>query len=219
MKQIRPVTPDDGTFTLATLANTVISIINLGNYVTPSFLPDEVEDYLSVKIKKAVIIIDVFASSLASILAQSRRDCVYGVPVIIKTLTSSDHPTKADDAWSETVGAIEEYVNSKFADDIHRTIELRQGKMFNSQTEVYWDSQANNAKYNHYVSQRYFLDVTKIIQDSIKKAREAGHSAELADVWVCLYMSHAVGDTMTGLSHAFMIVDYDYQQVKNVPVA
>jgi hypothetical protein len=209
MKYLRPIDPVGQPATLLTNEHGLAVLFDLYAVAQTALLPDELEDYLTVNIKKAVV--HYYPGYCLDSVTLASDNSLLGCPVIIKGQVGTATPASTCAAWAEDE-TIQSVINAQIADDLKRTILTRPVKKFNVTNAVYWDSQANAFHASTYLRAKFDIDVTAEVQEVVRRTQEVFNPGDPLKAWVGVLLQAGIGSTLNQMSSAnccFFEVDYD----------
>jgi hypothetical protein len=184
-------------------------LVDLFGVAQTAFLPDELEDFLTVNIKKAVV--HYYPGYCMDSVTIASDNSLLGCPVIIKGQVGTATPSSNTSAWAEDE-TLQSAINSLIADDLKRAIIVRNTKKFSITNAVYWDSQAQAFHAVTYARAKFDIDVTEEVRDVVRRTQEGINPSDVAKAWVCLFLQAGIGSTLNQMSTGnccFYEVDYD----------
>jgi hypothetical protein len=186
------------------------TVLNLNAYVGESVIPDELEDYIVVKFKKAILHLQK-GTQLTTDLCQS----AFVMPFLISQPGADDDPDTLDQAY---VGgqSIEEIVNSDIAGDYRREFMTAwpMKKFRNENFGAYFNVQAYSVSHLEWDTK---IDLTKLLNYLADLYATEVDTEGIPYQFLCLYYINGHNETLTfdtDSTRWYLELEWDYKPIK-----
>jgi len=158
------------------------TVLKISTYADPTFyLPDEIEDYMTIKIKKAVLHLRIVGAAHNAGFYTGQR--VF-IPVAFQERPGDTVPTSSADALSNGT-SVEEYLNSKIAGDGPRGFSVGASKIQKETIQPH----INTGQYYWNYEVNFRIDLTKVMQRTLANYEAAPSSTSDNDLYLLMYAS------------------------------